>query len=334
MSGAIEKTTGNARRVTQLAGLGSVLPLLLADVITAQRPGRNRRIGSFSNSDEIHYDMIIFVLKVLIVPTCFRKSASIHTTLLLHVLVEEGGPALAAVVTIVVLGHEAANPGDGAVLPEPHDLPAVLDPVILEGLEGGGLVHPLRLLGLGVHLLLPLLPPSAQAQHEVQRGLLLDVVIREGASVLELLPGEDETLLIGGDALLVLDLRLDVVDGVRRLDIEGDGLACFGGGDEGVEKETTKLLPDASQPVGGTIDNEKEGMEGWRSATFGRGETVRDMMTRTEVSCHGSESEIVIYIGTAVTTRQGRGEAEEKGERWGRGGGGGLCRVSDERCTS
>ena len=59
----------------------------------------------------------------------------------------------------------------------------------------------------------------------MQCGLLLDVVIREGASVLELLPGEDETLLIGGDALLVLDLRLDVVDGVRRLDIEGDGLA-------------------------------------------------------------------------------------------------------------
>ena len=261
MSGAIEKTTGNARRVTQLAGLGSVLPLLLADVITAQRPGRNRRIGSFSNSDEIHYDMIIFVLKVLIVPTCFRKSASIHTTLLLHVLVEEGGPALAAVVTIVVLGHEAANPGDGAVLPEPHDLPAVLDPVILEGLEGGGLVHPLRLLGLGVHLLLPLLPPSAQAQHEVQRGLLLDVVIREGASVLELLPGEDETLLIGGDALLVLDLRLDVVDGVRRLDIEGDGLACFGGGDEGVGEGDHEVIT-RCVPAGRRHDRQRKRGDG------------------------------------------------------------------------
>jgi hypothetical protein len=72
--------------------------------------------SDLSYSNEIHYDVIIFVLKVLIVPTCFRKSVSIHK-LLLHVLVEEGGPALAAVVTIVVLGHEAANPGDGAVLP-------------------------------------------------------------------------------------------------------------------------------------------------------------------------------------------------------------------------
>ena len=68
----------------------------------------------------------------------------------------------------MVLGHEAPNPGDGAVLPQPHDLAAVLDPVVLEGLEGGGLVHPLRLLGLSVHLLLPLLATPAQAQDEVE----------------------------------------------------------------------------------------------------------------------------------------------------------------------
>ena len=55
--------------------------------------------------------------------------------------------------------------------------------------------------------------------------LLLDVVVRESTAVLELLAGEDETLLIGGDALLVLDLGLDVVNGVRGLDVEGDGLA-------------------------------------------------------------------------------------------------------------
>ena len=42
--------------------------------------------------------------------------------------------------------------------------------------------------------------------------LLLDVVIREGATVLELLAGEDETLLIGGDSLLVLDLGLDLIE--------------------------------------------------------------------------------------------------------------------------
>ena len=50
---------------------------------------------------------------------------------------------------------------------------------------------------------------AAQAEHQVQSRLLLDVVVREGAAVLELLAGEVETLLVGGDALLVLDLGLD-----------------------------------------------------------------------------------------------------------------------------
>ena len=59
----------------------------------------------------------------------------------------------------------------------------------------------------------------------MEGGLLLDVVVRESAAVLELLASEDQALLVRGDALLVLDLGLDVVDGVGRLDLEGDGLA-------------------------------------------------------------------------------------------------------------
>ena len=66
------------------------------------------------------------------------------------------------------------------------------------------------------------------AEHQVQGRLLLDVVVGEGAAVLELLAREDETLLVGGDALLVLDLRLDVVNRVRGLNLQGDGLACEG----------------------------------------------------------------------------------------------------------
>ena len=41
---------------------------------------------------------------------------------------------------------------------------------------------------------------AAQAQHEVERRLLLDVVVREGAAVLELLTREDQALLVRGDA--------------------------------------------------------------------------------------------------------------------------------------
>jgi hypothetical protein len=66
--------------------------------------------------------------------------------------------------------------------------------------------------------------PAAQAEHEVQRGLLLDVVVGERAAILQLLAREDEALLVRGDAFLVLDLLLHVFDSVRRLDVESDGL--------------------------------------------------------------------------------------------------------------
>jgi hypothetical protein len=93
----------------------------------------------------------------------------------------------------------------------------------------------------------------------MESGLLLNVVVREGSSVLELLSSKDETLLVGccsmrarlrierhggsgegeeyrqtlatvweavrhmqpTNAILVLDLALYVVDGVARLDLEG-----------------------------------------------------------------------------------------------------------------
>ena len=58
---------------------------------------------------------------------------------------------------------------------------------------------------------------AAQAEHQVQRGLLLDVVVGERAAVLQLLAREDEALLVGRDALLVLDLLLHVLDGVAEV---------------------------------------------------------------------------------------------------------------------
>merc|ERR1712178_46450 len=65
-------------------------------------------------------------------------------------------------------------------------------------------------------------------EHEMEGGLLLDVVVRKSAPILELLASENEALLIRGNALLVLDLLLHVLDGVRRLHIKGDGLARQG----------------------------------------------------------------------------------------------------------
>ena len=50
-------------------------------------------------------------------------------------------------------------------------------------------------------------------------------VIRKGATVLQLLSRKDKTLLVRRNALLVLDLALHVVNGVRGLDFKSDGLA-------------------------------------------------------------------------------------------------------------
>jgi len=48
----------------------------------------------------------------------------------------------------------------------------------------------------------------------VQRGFLLDVVVRQGAAILQLLASKDQALLVRRNALFVLDLGLDIVDGV------------------------------------------------------------------------------------------------------------------------
>ena len=69
---------------------------------------------------------------------------------------------------------------------------------------------------------------TSQAQHQVEGGLLLDVVIRKGAAILQLLACKDQALLVRWDPLLVLDLGLDIVNGVTGLDVEGDGLARQG----------------------------------------------------------------------------------------------------------
>ena len=85
----------------------------------------------------------------------------------------------------------------------------------------------------------------------MESRLLLDVVVSKGVSILELLAGKDETLLVRRNSLLVLDLCLHSVDAVRRLNLKSDGLASEGldkdlhvgwlvVGDEAEEKEVEK----------------------------------------------------------------------------------------------
>ena len=55
---------------------------------------------------------------------------------------------------------------------------------------------------------------STKAQNQMKSTLLLDVVVAERAAILKLLSGEDQALLVWWNALLVLNLALDVIDGI------------------------------------------------------------------------------------------------------------------------
>ena len=62
----------------------------------------------------------------------------------------------------------------------------------------------------------------------MERTFLLNVVIGESTAIFELFARENQTLLIRWDPLFVLNLGLDVVNGVRWLHIEGNGLSRKG----------------------------------------------------------------------------------------------------------
>ena len=58
---------------------------------------------------------------------------------------------------------------------------------------------------------------ASESEHEVDGGFLLDVVVSEASAVFEALATEDQSLLVSGDTLLVLDLGLHGLNGVVAL---------------------------------------------------------------------------------------------------------------------
>jgi len=72
------------------------------------------------------------------------------------------------------------------------------------------------------------LKATSKAKHQVKSALLLDVVIREGAAILELFASKDQTLLVRGDPLLILDFLLDSLNCVRALNFQSDSLSGEG----------------------------------------------------------------------------------------------------------
>jgi len=63
---------------------------------------------------------------------------------------------------------------------------------------------------------------TTKSEDKVEGGLFLDVVVRESSSIFELFSSENESLLLRRNSFFVLDLSLDVLDGVVWLDIQGD----------------------------------------------------------------------------------------------------------------
>merc|ERR1719308_195049 len=104
--------------------------------------------------------------------------------LLLGLVEDVRQAALAAVLPVVVGGHEDAGAAllGGTLAPQAVDLPVVVDLVVLEHSELDLLVLVLDLLGSGVVLLLPL-TTAPEPEHKVEGRLLLDVVVGQGPAI-------------------------------------------------------------------------------------------------------------------------------------------------------
>ena len=77
----------------------------------------------------------------------------------------------------------------------------------------------------------PLLFPCRKTPSKAikrKKAHLLDIIIAQRPPILELLSRENQPLLIRWNALFVLNLGLDIVDGIARLDFESDGFTREG----------------------------------------------------------------------------------------------------------
>jgi len=76
----------------------------------------------------------------------------------------------------------------------------------------------------------------------------LDVVIRKCSAIFELFSGEDQSLLLWWNSLLVLDLSLDVGDGVIRLYVQCDRFPS-----EGLDEDLHGTTPESKDEMEGGL---------------------------------------------------------------------------------
>lgn len=83
------------------------------------------------------------------------------------------------------------------------DLPISINLVVFEHCQLRLLALVLNLFRGCINFLLSLFCTPAQAQNKVEGGLLLDVVVREGSTILKLFARKNQALLVRRDAFLV-----------------------------------------------------------------------------------------------------------------------------------
>jgi len=148
-------------------------------------------------------------------------------TRLLGVIENVGEMALATILAVGHSSHEDASTTSSSwtFSPQTFELTISINLKVLEDRELGFLSLVLYLLGCGVDFLLPLLGAPTETEDKVKGRLFLDIVVRECATVLQLLAGKDETLLVRRDSFFVLDLRLYIINGIRGLHLKGNRLS-------------------------------------------------------------------------------------------------------------
>jgi len=91
---------------------------------------------------------------------------------------------------------------------------------------------------------------TSQTQDQVKGRLLLDVIVRQGTTIFQLLTSKDQTLLIWGNTLFILNLGFDILNGVRRFHFKSD---CFAS--QGLDENLHATTETENQMQGGFLLN-------------------------------------------------------------------------------
>merc|ERR1712001_536674 len=79
-------------------------------------------------------------------------------------------------------------------------------------------------LGGSVILLLAFLTTTSETEYQVKSGFFLDVIVGQSSAIFQLFSSKNQTLLIWRNSFLVLDLCLDIFNGIRGFNFKSN---CF-----------------------------------------------------------------------------------------------------------